>query len=66
VNYFYAHLDSYPSGLVDGQRVTRGQVIGYMGDTGNPAPGAYHLHFGIYPGGITAVNPYPSVARVCN
>lgn len=65
VNYFYAHLDSYPSGLVDGQRVSRGQVIGYMGDTGNPAPGAYHLHFGIYPGGITAVNPYPSVARVC-
>lgn len=66
VNYFYAHLDSYPSGLVDGQRVSRGQVVGYMGDTGNPAPGAYHLHFGIYPGGITAVNPYPSVARVCN
>ncbi len=66
VNYFYAHLDSFPSGLVDGQRVSRGQVIGYMGDTGNPAPGAYHLHFGIYPGGITAVNPYPSVLRVCN
>lgn len=65
VNYFYAHLDHYPSGLRDGQRVARGQVIGYMGDTGNPAPGAYHLHFGMYPGGITAVNPYPSVARVC-
>jgi murein DD-endopeptidase MepM/ murein hydrolase activator NlpD len=65
VNYFYAHLDSYPNGLADGQWVPRGTVIGYMGDTGNPAPGAYHLHFGIYPGGITAVNPYPSVARVC-
>lgn len=65
VNYFYAHLDSYPSGLVDGQWVSRGQVIGYVGDTGNPAPGAYHVHFGIYPGGITAVNPYPTVARVC-
>lgn len=65
VNYFYAHLDHYPSGLTDGARVARGQIIGYMGDTGNPAPGAYHLHFGIYPGGITAVNPYPSVARVC-
>jgi murein DD-endopeptidase MepM/ murein hydrolase activator NlpD len=65
VNYFYAHLDSYPSGLVDGQWVAKGTVIGYMGDTGNPAPGAYHLHFGIYPGGITAVNPYPTVARVC-
>ncbi len=65
VNYFYAHLDSYPSGLADGQWVQRGQVIGYMGDTGNPAPGAYHLHFGIYPGGITAVNPYPTVRAAC-
>jgi len=65
VNYFYAHLDRYPDGLVDGQRVTRGQVIGYVGDTGNPPPGAYHLHFGIYPGGITAVNPYPTVAETC-
>ncbi len=65
VNYFYAHLDGYPSGLVDGQWVARGQVIGYIGDTGNSRPGAYHLHFGIYPGGITAVNSYPSVARVC-
>lgn len=66
VNYFYAHLDGYPSGLVDGQWVQRGQVIGYMGDTGNPRPGAFHLHFGIYPGGIRAVNPYPTVQRTCS
>ena len=65
VDYFYAHLDRYPDGLADGQRVTRGQVIGYVGDTGNPPPGAYHLHFGIYPGGITAVNPYPTVLETC-
>jgi murein DD-endopeptidase MepM/ murein hydrolase activator NlpD len=65
VNYFYAHLDTYPSGLADGQRVSRGQVLGYVGDTGNAAPGAYHLHFGIYPGGIRAVNPYPTVAATC-
>jgi murein DD-endopeptidase MepM/ murein hydrolase activator NlpD len=65
VNYFYAHLDGYPSGLADGQWVQQGQVVGYMGDTGNPAPGAFHLHFGIYPGGFTAVNPYPTVARTC-
>ena len=65
VNYFYAHLDGYPSGLVDGQWVQKGQVVGYMGDSGNPAPGAYHLHFGIYPGGITAVNPYPTVRAAC-
>ncbi len=66
VNYFYAHLDGYPGGLGDGQWVQRGQTIGYVGDTGNPAPGAFHVHFGIYPGGITAVNPYPTVARVCS
>jgi murein DD-endopeptidase MepM/ murein hydrolase activator NlpD len=65
VNYFYAHLDGYPGGLTDGQWVQRGQTIGYMGDTGNPAPGAYHLHFGIYPGGFTAVNPYPTVRSAC-
>jgi murein DD-endopeptidase MepM/ murein hydrolase activator NlpD len=65
VSYFYAHLDSYPSWLANGQRVARGDVIGYMGDTGNPAPGAYHLHFSIYPGGIAPVNPTPTVARVC-
>jgi murein DD-endopeptidase MepM/ murein hydrolase activator NlpD len=65
VSYFYAHLDHYPDGLGSGMRVARGQVIGYNGDTGNPAPGAYHLHFGIYPGGSTAVNPFPTVARVC-
>jgi murein DD-endopeptidase MepM/ murein hydrolase activator NlpD len=65
VSYFYAHLDGYPAWLVDGQRVARGDVVGYMGDTGNPAPGAYHLHFGLYPGGAAAVNPYPTVARHC-
>jgi len=65
VSYFYAHLDSYPDGFVNGMWVQRGQVIGYTGDTGNPAPGAYHLHFGIYPGGTGAVNPYPTVQRAC-
>jgi len=65
VKYFYAHLDGYAAGLVDGQRVARGQVIGYNGDTGNAAPGAYHLHFGMRPGGTVAVNPYPSVRAVC-
>lgn len=65
VSYFYAHLDGYPEGLARGQRVERGQVVGYNGDTGNSDPGAYHLHFGIYPGGARAVNPYPTVARAC-
>jgi murein DD-endopeptidase MepM/ murein hydrolase activator NlpD len=65
VSYFYAHLDTFSDAAADGAWVSKGTVIGYMGDTGNPAPGAYHLHFGIYPGGSVAVNPYPTVRAVC-
>lgn len=45
--YYYAHLDHYAEGLHEGQRVRRGEVIGYVGDTGNAAPGDYHLHFSV-------------------
>lgn len=64
VNYFYAHLDGF-AGVSSGQWVSRGTVLGYMGDTGNPAPGAYHLHFSLYPAGRGAVNPYPTLLRHC-
>jgi murein DD-endopeptidase MepM/ murein hydrolase activator NlpD len=58
--FLYAHLDSYPAGQSYGQWVAAGTVIGYMGDTGNSAPGAYHLHFEIRPSGYNTspVNPY--------
>ena len=45
--YFYAHLDHFASGLAEGERVRQGQVIGYVGDTGNAGAGNYHLHFAI-------------------
>jgi murein DD-endopeptidase MepM/ murein hydrolase activator NlpD len=45
--FYYAHLDSYAEGLHPGQEVKRGDVIGYVGDTGNAAPGDTHLHFSI-------------------
>jgi peptidoglycan LD-endopeptidase LytH len=45
--YYYAHLDRYAEGVQAGVRVHRGDVIGYVGDTGNAQPGDYHLHFSI-------------------
>jgi murein DD-endopeptidase MepM/ murein hydrolase activator NlpD len=67
---FYGHLDGYANGLADGMRLTRGQVIGYVGTTGNAPPGTPHLHFGILRGNPsvswsagTPVNPYVLLAR---
>jgi murein DD-endopeptidase MepM/ murein hydrolase activator NlpD len=43
----YAHLDRYATGLREGMPLRRGQVIGYVGTTGNAPPNVPHLHFGI-------------------
>ena len=64
--YYYAHLQRYADGVAEGQAIRRGQVIGYVGSTGNANPAAPHLHFAIFVLGPerrwwegTAVNPYP-------
>ena len=64
--YYYAHLDGYATGLHEGQVVHRGEVLGYVGTTGNAPKNAPHLHFAVirldpdrrwWKG--TYVNPYP-------
>jgi peptidoglycan LD-endopeptidase LytH len=65
-SYYYAHLDRYADGLHEGQIIRRGNVIGYVGSTGNASPDAPHLHFAIFR--LTPerqwwkgepINPYP-------
>jgi murein DD-endopeptidase MepM/ murein hydrolase activator NlpD len=46
-SYYYAHLDSYASNVVEGMPVKQGDVIGYVGTTGNAPPETPHLHFAI-------------------
>ena len=46
--YYYAHLDHYAEGLKEGDVLRRGQVIGYVGVTGNASPDGPHLHFAIF------------------
>jgi murein DD-endopeptidase MepM/ murein hydrolase activator NlpD len=46
--YYYAHLESYAPGLREGQRVSRGDVVGYVGTSGNAPPNTPHLHFAVF------------------
>jgi murein DD-endopeptidase MepM/ murein hydrolase activator NlpD len=67
--YYYAHLDRYRDGIAEGEAVKRGEVLGYVGSTGNASANAPHLHFTIFLLGPDkkwwrgkAVNPYPYLA----
>jgi len=69
-SYYYAHLDRYATGLAEHQSVKRGQVLGYVGSTGNASETAPHLHFAIARLGTDRawwkgdpINPYPLLAK---
>jgi murein DD-endopeptidase MepM/ murein hydrolase activator NlpD len=64
--YYYAHLQAYAPGLHEKQQLRQGEVVGYVGSTGNASADAPHLHFAIFVLGPekqwwegTAINPYP-------
>ena len=68
-SYYYAHLQGYAPGLHEGQRLERGDPIGFVGSTGNANPAGPHLHFAVnrmqpaerwWQG--TPINPYPLLA----
>ena len=64
--YYYAHLQGYAPGIKEGQALKQGQLLGYVGSTGNADPAAPHLHFAVFELGPekqwwkgTAIDPYP-------
>jgi murein DD-endopeptidase MepM/ murein hydrolase activator NlpD len=69
--YYYAHLDHYAPSLKEGMLLRKGDVLGYVGTTGDAPPNAPHLHFAIFRLGPekawwkgTAVNPLPVLQGV--
>lgn len=68
--FYYAHLQRYADGIYEGKYLRQGEVIAYVGDTGNAGAGNYHLHFSIasitdpqrhWDG--TNINPYPLLKK---
>ena len=64
--FYYAHLDRYATGIAEGRHVSRGELLGYVGSTGNASTDAPHLHFAIFRLGPERqwwkgdpINPYP-------
>jgi murein DD-endopeptidase MepM/ murein hydrolase activator NlpD len=68
--FYYAHLDHYERGIAEGIEVRKGQIIGYVGSTGNANANNPHLHFAVFQLGPDKrwwegepINPYPALIR---
>ncbi len=58
-SFYYAHLSAYAPAALEGARVRAGQVIAFVGNTGDAITTPPHLHFEVHPGGGDSVDPYP-------
>ncbi len=58
-SYYYAHLSAFAANVVNGTVVEAGDVVGFVGDTGNAKGTSPHLHFEIHPSNGPAIDPYP-------
>lgn len=61
---FHAHLSAYAAGLTVGTNVAAGQLVAYVGQTGDAQYSVPHLHFEVHPGGGAPINPFPLVKAV--
>lgn len=57
--YYFAHMEAFAEGVAEGKVVSAGDVIGYIGTSGNAAGTPPHTHFEVHPDGGAAVNPFP-------
>ncbi len=58
-SFYYAHLSAFAPSAVDGAQVRAGQVVGFVGHTGDAETTPPHLHFEVHPGDGDSVDPYP-------
>ncbi|HEX9969743.1 MAG TPA: M23 family metallopeptidase [Acidimicrobiales bacterium] len=62
--YYYAHLSGYAPGIAEGSVVDAGDLVGFVGRTGNARRTPAHLHIELHPNGGPAINPYPLLKAV--
>jgi murein DD-endopeptidase MepM/ murein hydrolase activator NlpD len=71
LSYYYAHLDRYAENVREGMALRKGDVVGYVGTTGNAPANAPHLHFAVFVLDADkrwwkgkAINPFPELRRL--